>query len=88
MKCWWLGLSLLLSSCVSFTPEMIEALAKDKASFCAKLDASGGAGAVAAFAPSGGYGSSSLAFCRSNQPNAKVTMNKEGISIQHGEVVE
>jgi len=80
-----LACSLLVNTgCFRFSPEFIEALAKDKASFCGKVSASGGAGGVAGFVPSGGYGASVLEFCRSNQPNAKVSMDDKGISIQHG----
>jgi len=84
-----LACSLLVNTgCFRFSPEFIEALAKDKASFCGKVSASGGAGGVAGFVPSGGYGTSTLEFCRSNQPNAKVSMDDKGISIQHGEVAD
>jgi len=87
MKCWWIGLGMLLSGCFSLTPEMIAALAKDNASFCAKLEASGGAGALS-MVPTGGYGASSLMFCRSMQANARVSITKDSIVIQHGAVVE
>lgn len=79
-----LGL-VLLSSCSSLTPEMIEALAKDDASVCISTDVRGGAGAVAGV-PTGGYGQATGNLCRSKMPNAKIELKPDGsISIQHGE---
>ena len=73
----------LLAGCGSLTPELIKALAEDKASFCASHDVRGGAGAL--LAPTAGYGQATLSFCRSNQPNAKVSLSSDGtISIEHG----
>jgi len=80
----FLFLSVLLSGCFGFSKEMLEELAKDTASFCGKVSASGGAAGMAGMLPSGGYGTSTLEFCRSNQPDAKVTMDDKGISIEHG----
>ena len=78
-----MALGLSISSCVSITPELIEALAKDKASFCLNNDIRGGVGTL--LTPGGGYGQSTLSFCRSNQPNAIVTLQADGsISIEHG----
>ena len=85
MRLFFLFGCLLLSGCVGFSKEMIEALARDNASFCGKVSASGGAGGIAGMMPSGGYGTSALEFCRSNQPNAKVVMDDKGISIEHWE---
>ncbi len=87
MLAWAFGLGVIvltLAGCSStFTPEMIEALAKDSASFCAQSDIRGGAGTI--MAPSGGYGQSTLSFCRSNQKEAKVSIAPDGaISIEHG----
>jgi hypothetical protein len=79
---------LLLSGCFGFSKEMLEALAHDTASFCGKVSASGGAGGMAGMLPSGGYGTSTLEFCRSNQPNARVTMDDKGISIEHWEIAK
>lgn len=74
---------LILPGCSSLTPELIEALAKDNASFCARADTRGGVGSIVA--PSGGYGQATLEFCRSNRPNTKVTLSSDGsISIEHG----
>ena len=73
------------SGCVTLDAKLVEALAKDKASFCASVDTRGGAGSIAA--PIGAYGQSTLSFCRSGQANAKVTLTPEGsISIEHGKV--
>ena len=71
----------------ALTPELIRELAQDTASFCAQGDIRGGVGTL--MSPSGGYGQSTFGFCRSNQPNAKITLKSDGeISIQHGEGVE
>lgn len=85
------GLSLVLCSAFlavgctsSLTPELIRELAIDKASFCARGDIRGGVGTL--MSPSGGYGQSTLSFCRSNQANAKITLKPDGeITIQHGD---
>ena len=70
------------------TPEVIEALAKDGASVCGRAGIRGGAGAMplaSAAVPVGGYGSAELEFCRSNYPNASVSMTPGGaLTITHG----
>ena len=80
-----LSCAFLAVGCSSaLTPEVITALSQDHASFCAQGDIRGGVGTL--MSPSGGYGQSTLSFCRSNQPNAKITLSPDGeISIQHGE---
>ncbi len=74
----------MLAGCSStFTPEMVEALSKDSASFCFTSDVRGGAGTI--MAPSGGYGQSTMSFCRSNQTEAVISISSDGtISIEHG----
>jgi hypothetical protein len=86
-----LGLSVVLGlgtgGCSLLTPELIAALSKDTASFCAQSDIRGGVGTI--LTPAGGYGQSTLAFCRSNYPDSLVTLKPDGsISIQHGKVTE
>ena len=71
------------------TPELITALSKDAASFCLTTDLHGGAGGGAVMpapvVPLAGYGSATLSFCRSNQPNAVVSLNPDGsMRIEHG----
>ena len=74
---------LVTSGCASLSPELIEALARDDASICARADTRGGVGSI--MAPSGGYGQATLELCRSRFPNAKVTLHADGsISIEHG----
>ena len=66
------------------TPELITALSNDSASFCMNTDIRGGVGTL--LTPGGGYGQSTLSFCRSNQPKATVTLQADGtISIEHGD---
>ncbi len=79
-----LAVLLSLSGCTStFTPEMVEALAKDSATFCLQSDIRGGAGSIVA--PTGGYGQSTLTFCRSNQADGKASIAPDGsILIEHG----
>ena len=73
-----------LSGCVTLDAKLVEALAKDKASFCASVDTRGGAGGIVGGA-TGGYGQSTLSFCRSGMREAKVTLSPDGaISIEHG----
>ncbi len=85
-----MGLALSLTGCSPpLTPELIDALAKDSASFCGRAGIRGGAGAmpigVAPTVPVGGYGSSEVEFCRSNYPGASVSMTPSGpITITHG----
>ena len=75
---------LAASGCSTIDPAVIEALAQDQASICALGDIRGGAGSLLGGA-GGGYGQSTLSFCRSNQPNATITLTPDGsISIQHG----
>ena len=76
-----LGLS--LSACsVPLTPELIQALSNDTASFCFTSDIRGGVGTL--LTPGGGYGQGTTSFCRSNQPSARVTLSPDGsISIEH-----
>lgn len=75
-----LGLS--LSGCSVLTPELIQALSNDTASFCFTSDIRGGVGTL--LTPGGGYGQGTTSFCRSNQPNATVTLSPDGsISIEH-----
>ena len=81
------GAFLAVGCSPTLTPELINSLALDTASFCAQGDIRGGVGTL--MSPSGGYGQSTMAFCRSNQPNAKITLKPDGeISIQHGEGVD
>ena len=69
--------------CTTIDPAIIEALAKDPASVCITGDVRGGAGGIIGGA-TGGYGQSSLAFCRSQMPNAKIQLLPDGtISIEH-----
>lgn len=76
----YFGLS--VSGCSTLSPELIEALAKDDASFCATADVRGGVGSVVA--PSGGYGQSTTSFCRARKDAATVTLGADGsISIKH-----
>jgi hypothetical protein len=75
-----------LSGCVQLSPELVQALSKDDASFCASLDLRGGAGMIAGM-PSGGYGQGTMNLCRSNKDNAKLSIAPDGtMSIQNGEV--
>lgn len=77
-------LVLAVSGCSSIDPRVIEALAQDNASVCASGDIRGGAGSVLGGA-GGGYGQSTLSFCRSNHNNAIITLTPDGaISIRHG----
>ena len=78
-------LVVMISGCNTLSPELIEALAKDNASFCATTDIRGGAGATIGAL---GYGQATLSFCRSNHDNAKLTLQDGSISIQHGEVMK
>ena len=72
-----------LTSCVTLDDKLVNALAKDDASFCASTDIRGGVGSVVGGA-GGGYGQSTLSFCRSNHANATVTLKPDGeISITH-----
>ena len=89
MKNLLLGCGLLIiTSCSPLSPELIAALSKDNASFCANVGISGGAGALTitpAPVPLGGFGYGHLSFCRSNHDNAKLSMTPDGtISIEHG----
>ena len=83
------ALLLSVSGCaLKLTPEMIEALGKDPASFCLSSGVSGGAGGAGfgmGVVGSGGYGQGTLNFCRTNQPNSQVELKADGsISITHG----
>ena len=72
------------TGCVSLSPELVQALARDNASFCASADLRGGVGSL--LNPAGGYGQSTLRLCRSNKENATITMTQDGsISIQNGQ---
>ena len=78
-----LAILLSLSGCSTLTPELINALSNDPASFCALMDTRGGVGSIVA--PAGRYGQATLTFCRSAMPNAKITLHTDGsISIEHG----
>lgn len=74
---------------VPLTPDVIQALAADNASVCGRAGVRGGAGAMplaGAAVPIGGYGSTEIAFCRSNTEKAVVSMSPDGtISIKHGD---
>ena len=71
-----------LSSCTTLSPALVKALAEDDASFCATADVRGGVGSVVA--PSGGYGQSTVSFCRARKDGATITLGADGsISIQH-----
>jgi hypothetical protein len=76
-------LAFVLSGCSVLNPDLVRELAKDDASICIYGDIRGGAGAVAGV-PTGGYGQGTVRLCRSNQPNAIITMGPDGsISITH-----
>jgi hypothetical protein len=93
-----LALSLLMSmvmfltgcTTLNLTPELVQALAKDEATLCLAHNLQGSAGG-AAFTPApmiplAGWGASAFMLCRSNQPNASVSLTPDGgISIQHGQ---
>lgn len=75
-------LGLGFAGCSSLSPELVAALAKDNASFCALSDVRGGAGAVIGAA--GAYGQGTFGFCRSNRDGAVVKLAPDGsISIEH-----
>lgn len=80
---------LIIGGCSPLSPELIAALGKDNASFCAKAVMSGGAGALTitpAPVPLGGYGYGHLSFCRTNHNNATLSMTPDGtINIEHGD---
>ena len=76
------GLALGLTGCNALTPALVKALAEDDASFCATADVRGGVGSVVA--PSGGYGQSTVSFCRARKDGATITLQADGsISIHH-----
>ena len=80
---------LAVTGCSSpLTPEVIQALASDKASVCGRAGIRGGAGALplaGAAVPMGGYGGSEIEVCRSNFPNATLSMTPGGaVTITHG----
>ena len=71
------------SGCSAIDPAIIEALSKDPASVCITGDIRGGAGGIIGGA-TGGYGQSTLSYCRAAQPGAKVTLSPTGeITIEH-----
>ena len=77
----------LTGGCSVLTPDLIKELTKDPASFCASNDIRGGVGSL--LAPAGGYGQGTFIFCRSNFPNASVSLKPDGsIAIQHGDKIE
>jgi len=77
---------LATNSCVALSPELVSALSKDDASFCVAADVRGGAGGIIGGA-TGGYGQSTLILCRSQMPDAKISISPDGsISIEHGKV--
>ena len=79
-----LAILLSLSGCTAIDPKLIEALANDPASFCITSDIRGGAGGIIGGA-TGGYGQSTLSLCRSQMPEAKISLSPDGsISIEHG----
>jgi hypothetical protein len=73
-----------LGGCSSaLTPELIQALAQDNASFCARADTRGGVGSL--MSPAGGYGQATLELCRSQMPDARIILGADGsITIEHG----
>lgn len=72
----------VISSCMTVTPELITALSEDNASFCLNSDLRGGVGGVTI--GSGGYGQSTLSFCRSNHSSAILSLKPDGsMSIEH-----
>lgn len=90
MKPWILLALLLLPGCMNID-KVIDALARDNASFCGTATTWGGAGAVAIaptavpVVPSGGAGYASVDFCRTNAPNSMIIRDKDGtIRIAHG----
>ena len=69
--------------CVSIDPALIRELAKDTASLCVATDVRGGVGSLAG--TSGGYGQGTFMLCRSNQPNATLSIEPDGkMSVQNG----
>ena len=80
---------LALTGCTPIlTADLVAALAKDEASFCAHVDLHGGAGGGAItpvpVVPMIGYGSTTLSFCRSNHAGAEVRLAPDGsVSITH-----
>ena len=76
-----------LSGCVTLDDKLVNALAKDDASFCASTDVRGGVGTITA--PSGGYGQATLKLCRSRMPGAELTLGEDGsMSIKNGAASE
>lgn len=73
------------ASCAPLSAEHIEALSRDNASVCLSSAARGGAGGIIGGA-TGGYGQAELVLCRSNRPNARLSIAKDGtVSIENGE---
>lgn len=66
---------------------VVAELKNDSASVCFALTGRGGAGMMAATPvpiPAGGYGSGEAFFCRSNQPDARITAESGKLTIEHG----
>jgi len=64
---------------------VLEALGRDHASACLQIGGGAGTGAIVpgpGIPIVGGYGL--LWLGRSNEPNSKVTLDKEGCRIEHG----
>lgn len=82
-------LALFLSGCAPLAgPDLKEALlalGKDSASACMQVGGGAGTGAIVpgpGIPIGGGYGF--FWFGRSNEPNSRVTLDKDGCKIEHG----
>ncbi len=83
MKYLMIAAMLSIGGCTTISPELIQALAGDPASVCFRADTRGGVGSIVA--PAGGYGQATLELCRSQMPDARITLGADGsISIEHG----
>ena len=80
MKTLILLCALGFSGCVGLSPELVAALSRDDASFCAHVNIHGGVGGAAlpTLSGSGGYGAGTLNVCRSNRPSAELSISPDG----------
>lgn len=78
---------IVLSGCTINT-DIIKALAKDHASFCANITGSGYGGVMAITPvpmPGGGFGQGQMVICRTNEPGSAIIFKPDGgIEIHHG----